>query len=65
MGRQVAKSCLPTTITNEGKRWRGLLPGFVLFRLVAPPPQSGVVGPYLAQGVWFPSHLLLEGTGHI
>jgi hypothetical protein len=65
MGRQVVKSCLPTTIINEGKRWSGLLPCLVLFRLMAPPPQSGVVGPYLALGVWFLSHLPLEGTDRI
>jgi hypothetical protein len=43
----------------------GLLSGLVLFRLVAPPVQSRVVGSYLVQGVWFPSHLSLEGTGRI
>jgi hypothetical protein len=50
---------------NEGKQRRGLLPGLVLFRLVAPPLQVGVVGPYPVWGVWFPSRLLLEGTEHI
>jgi hypothetical protein len=56
---------MPMTIVNEGKRWLGLLLGLVLFRLVAPPLQPGVVGPYLAWGVWFLSHLLLGGTGSI
>jgi hypothetical protein len=42
-----------------------LLPGFVLFRLVAPPLQPGVVGTYLAWGVWLSSHLLPEGIDHI
>jgi hypothetical protein len=65
MGRQLAKSYLPTTIINEGKGWRGLLSDFVLFRLVALPLQPGVVGPYLARVVWFPSQLLLERTGRI
>jgi hypothetical protein len=64
-GRLVVKSCPPMTIINEGKRWSGLLPGLVLFRLVAPPLQLGVMGPYPIRGVWFPSHLLLEGTGRI
>jgi hypothetical protein len=50
---------------NEEKRRCGLLPGLVLLRLVAPPLQLGVVGPYLIRGVWFPSRLLLEGTDHI
>jgi hypothetical protein len=44
---------------NEGKRWCRLLSGLVLFRLVAPPLQSGVVGPYLVLGVWFTSCLPL------
>jgi hypothetical protein len=33
--------------------------------MVAPPLQPGVMGPYAVSGVWFPSHLLLEGTDHI
>jgi hypothetical protein len=37
----------------------------ILFRLVAPPLQPGVVGPYLIYGAWFPSHLPLEGTSRI
>jgi hypothetical protein len=32
---------------------------------VAPPLQLGVVGPYLVRGVWFTSHLPLEGTDRI
>jgi hypothetical protein len=44
--------------------WRGLLLGLVLFKLVVPPLQLVVVGPYLVRGgVWFPNHLLLVGTG--
>jgi hypothetical protein len=50
---------------NEGKRWYGLLSGLVLFRLVATPLQLGVVGPCLVRDGWFPSHLLLVGTGRI
>jgi hypothetical protein len=50
---------------NEEERWHGLLLSSVLFRLLAPPLQSGVVEPYLIQGVLFSSYLLLEGTGHI
>jgi hypothetical protein len=61
----VAKSCMPTTIVNEGNRWHGLLPGLDHFRLVTPPLQPGVVGPYLVRGVWFSNRLSLEGTGHI
>jgi hypothetical protein len=64
-GRQLVKYCLPTTIINERKRWRGLLSGLILFRLVAPPLLPRVVGPYSVWGVWFCIHLLLEGTGHI
>jgi hypothetical protein len=50
---------------NEEKRRCGLLPGLVIFKLVAPPLQLGVLGPYLVQGIWFPGPMLLEGTGHI
>jgi hypothetical protein len=42
-----------------------LLLGLDLLRLVAPPLQPGVVGPYPVWGVWFPSRLTLEGTDHI
>jgi hypothetical protein len=45
-------------------RCHGLLPGLVLFELVVPPLQPGVVGPYPVQGVWFPSHLQLVRTYH-
>jgi hypothetical protein len=43
--------------------WRGLLLGLVLFRLVVPPFQPGVVGPYPVQSVWFPSHLPFAARG--
>jgi hypothetical protein len=65
MVRQVMKSCLPTPIVGWKKHKYGLLQGLVLFRLVAPPLQPGVVGLYPVWGVWFPSHLPLEGTGRI
>jgi hypothetical protein len=32
---------------------------------MAPPLQPGVVGPYLSQGVWFPSRLPLEETDRV
>jgi hypothetical protein len=50
---------------KEGKRWCGLLSGLVLFRFVAPHLQLGVVGPYLIQGVCFPSRLPLDGIDRI
>jgi hypothetical protein len=50
---------------NEGRRRCGLHPGLVLFKLLAPPLQPRVVGPYPVRGVWFPIRLLLEGTGRI
>jgi hypothetical protein len=50
---------------QDGGCWHGLLPELVIFRLVVPPLQSGVVGSYRILGVWFPSHLQLEGTGRI
>jgi hypothetical protein len=34
-----------------------LFSGLVLFRLVAPPLQPGVVGPYPVWDTWFPHHL--------
>jgi hypothetical protein len=39
--------------------------GLLLFRLVAPPLQPRVVGPYLVRGLWFPDLFPLEGTDHI
>jgi hypothetical protein len=36
---------------NGGTCWRGLFPGLILFRLVVPPLQIGVVKPYLIQGI--------------
>jgi hypothetical protein len=55
----------PHDYRNEGKRWCGLLSGLVLFRLVAPPVQLGVVRLYPVRGVWFPNRLPLEATGRI
>jgi hypothetical protein len=57
MGRQVTKSHLSGG-TNH-------FLGLVLFRLVAPPLQPGVVRLYLVRGAWFLRRLLLEGTSHI
>jgi hypothetical protein len=54
MVRHVVKSCLPAPIVGWKKHKRGLLPGLVFFRLVAPPLQPGVVGLYPVQGVWHP-----------
>jgi hypothetical protein len=59
--RQVVKSCLPAPIIGWKKRKRGL----VLFRLVAPPLQPGVLRLYLVRVVWFPNHLPLEGINRI
>jgi hypothetical protein len=36
--------------------------GFSSFKLVGPPLQPAVVGPYEVHGSWLPSHLPLEGT---
>jgi hypothetical protein len=58
----VVKSCLAMLIVGWRSDGRGLFLGSVLFRLVAPPLQPGVVGHFLVWGVWFPSHLPLEGT---
>jgi hypothetical protein len=63
--RQTVKSCLSTHIIGWKKCKRELLLGLVLFGFVAPPLRSRVVGLYLIGGVWFLSHLLLEGSGRI
>jgi hypothetical protein len=64
--RQTGGEILPAHVyRNEEERWCGSLQGSVLFRLVAPPLQPRVVGPYSVQGVCFRSHSLLEGTCHI
>jgi hypothetical protein len=68
-GRRVRQTCgkilLAHIYHNEEERWCGLLPDSVFFRLVTPSLQLGVVRSYLVRGVWFLSHLLLEGTDRI
>jgi hypothetical protein len=64
MGLQVVRSRLPTTTIIGEMCWHELLPGLACFKLVVPPLQSEVVGPYSIWGVWFPNHLLLVGTDH-
>jgi hypothetical protein len=59
------KILLAHVYRNVKEIWCGLLPGSILFSLVAPPLQPGVVAPYPVWGVWFPSRLVLEGTGRI
>jgi hypothetical protein len=62
---QTGGKILPAHVyRNEEERWFRLLLGSVLSRLVAPPIQPGVVGSYPVRGVWFPGHLLWEGTDH-
>jgi hypothetical protein len=60
-GRQTGQTggkILPAHIYhNEEGRRCVLLPGSVLFSLVASPLQLGVVRSYPVRGVWFPSHL--------
>jgi hypothetical protein len=64
--RAAGGEILPTHINhNEEERYCILFSALVHFRLVAPPLQQGVVGPYMVWGVWFTSHLLLDGTGRI
>jgi hypothetical protein len=68
-GRRASRTCdkiLPAHVYhNEERQRHGLFSGLVLSMLVVRPLQPGVVGPYPVRDVWFPSHLLLEGTGHI
>jgi hypothetical protein len=64
--RQTGDKILPAHVYhNEEERWCVLFPDSFLFRLVAPPLQPGVVGPYPVWDVWFPSHLPLEGVDRI
>jgi hypothetical protein len=42
-----------------------ITPRISFFRLVAPPLQPRLVGPYLIRGVGFPDRLPLEETSHI
>jgi hypothetical protein len=42
----VVKSCLPVLIVERRSDDRRSFSGLVLFRLVAPPLQHGVVGPF-------------------
>jgi hypothetical protein len=47
--------------TEMGERSIEIRPGLVLFRLVVPSLQPGVVGPYLAQSERLPSHFAARG----
>jgi hypothetical protein len=63
---QTYSEILPVHGYHDGREDQyGLFWSLVLFRLMAPPLQPGVVGPCLVWGAWFSSHLLLEGTSHI
>jgi hypothetical protein len=54
---------LPAHGYRDGKKdWCGVLLGLILFRLIFPPLQPRVVGPYPVWSIRFSSHLLLEGT---
>jgi hypothetical protein len=44
--RQTGGEILPVYVYHNEKERCGLFPGSVLFRLVPPPLQPGVVGPY-------------------
>jgi hypothetical protein len=62
---QVVKSCLSVAIVPRGRMGMDHSRVLVLFRLVAPLLQLGMVEPYLIWGAWFPSHVPLEETGCI
>jgi hypothetical protein len=64
-GPTSGKILLTYDYQDRGTYWCKLLPSLILFRLVVPPLQSGVVAPYLVQGAWFPSRLPQEGTSRI
>jgi hypothetical protein len=56
------KSWPPATTEMEERTGTDCSPGLVLFKLVVPPFQPGVVGPYPVRRIWFPYRLSLEGT---
>jgi hypothetical protein len=63
---QTGGKILPARGCHDGKEDQyGSFLNLVLFKLEVSPLQRGMVGPYLVQGTWLPSHLPLEGTDHI
>jgi hypothetical protein len=61
-GRQVAKSCLPALNCRLENRRRGWSSGLILFRLVAPPLQPGVVGLFPGMGRMVPQSFAAGGN---
>jgi hypothetical protein len=64
--RQTGGEILPVRSYHVGRedQYR-LFPSLVIFSLLSPPLQPGVVGPYPTRSAWFPDHLLLKGTARI
>jgi hypothetical protein len=58
----VVKSCLPALIIGWRSDGSGSCPGLVLFRLVAPPLQPGVVGPFYGMGCIVPQPFAAGGN---
>jgi hypothetical protein len=53
---------MPMSTIIWGMRWRGLLPGLVLFKLVASSLQVGVVGAISGMGCVVPQPLAVSGN---
>jgi hypothetical protein len=58
----VAKSHLPVLIIWWRSDGRGSFPGLALFRLMVPPLQPGVVGPFSGMGCMAPQPFAAGGN---
>jgi hypothetical protein len=58
----VMKSYMPTLNHRVENRRHGWYLGLILFRLVAPPLQSGVVGPFPGTGCMVPQSFVVGGN---
>jgi hypothetical protein len=58
----VVKSCLPVLIVGQRSDGRRSFLGLVLFILVAPPLQPGVVGPFSGMGRMVPHQFATGGN---
>jgi hypothetical protein len=61
-GKRVVKSRLPMLIVGQRSDGHGLFPKLVLFILVAPPLQPGVVGPFSVTRCMVPQRIAAGGN---
>jgi hypothetical protein len=63
---EIGDEILPIQHYHDGREDQyELFSGLVIFRLLVPSLQPGVVGPYPIRGAWFPNCLPLKGTDRI